>query len=119
MHVNVKVEEVEPGRAVHRRRGGALQRQRDAARRCLYLAHRHRAGALGLVAGGLEDGNDADERAFPRAVREGCITCKKQVLHKTRRTATAEARVYDGEGGLVAMGTGAFRIFEKRGAPVV
>ncbi len=56
---------------------------------------------------------------FLGAVREGCITCKSQVLHKTRRTATAEARVYDGERTLVAIGTGAFRIFEKRGAPVV
>jgi acyl-coenzyme A thioesterase PaaI-like protein len=30
-----------------------------------------------------------------------------------------EGRVYDEEGNLVAVGTGAFRIFEKRGDPVV
>jgi acyl-coenzyme A thioesterase PaaI-like protein len=42
-----------------------------------------------------------------------------EVIHKTRRTATAEARVYDGDGNLVAMGTGAFRIFEKQGNPIV
>jgi acyl-coenzyme A thioesterase PaaI-like protein len=41
------------------------------------------------------------------------------VVHKTRRTATAEGRVYDEEGNLVAMGIGAFRIFEKQGAPSV
>jgi len=56
---------------------------------------------------------------FLGAVRDGCITCKSEVLHKTRRTATAEASVYDGEGTLVAVGTGAFRIFKKRGTPVV
>jgi hypothetical protein len=28
-------------------------------------------------------------------------------------------RVYDEEGNLVAMGIGAFRIFEKQGAPIV
>jgi NAD(P)-dependent dehydrogenase (short-subunit alcohol dehydrogenase family) len=37
-----------------------------------------------------------------------------RVVHRTRRTATAEGRVFDGEGNLVAVGTGAFRIFEKR-----
>jgi hypothetical protein len=42
-----------------------------------------------------------------------------RVVHKTRRTATAEGRVYDEEGNLVAMGIGAFRIFERQGAPIV
>ena len=56
---------------------------------------------------------------FLGAVREGRITCRSEVVHKTRRTATAEGRVYDQEGNLVAMGMGAFRIFEKRGDPIV
>jgi acyl-coenzyme A thioesterase PaaI-like protein len=30
-----------------------------------------------------------------------------------------EIRVRDGEGSLVALGTGTFRIFEKRGDPIV
>jgi acyl-coenzyme A thioesterase PaaI-like protein len=42
-----------------------------------------------------------------------------EVVHRTRRIATLEARVRDGEGNLVALGTGTFRIFEKRGDPVV
>jgi NAD(P)-dependent dehydrogenase (short-subunit alcohol dehydrogenase family) len=37
-----------------------------------------------------------------------------RVVHRTRRTATAEWWVFDGEGNLVAVGTGSFRIFEKR-----
>jgi acyl-coenzyme A thioesterase PaaI-like protein len=40
-------------------------------------------------------------------------------VHRTHRTATAEGRVYDEQGDLVAMGTGSFRIFEKRGNPIV
>jgi NAD(P)-dependent dehydrogenase (short-subunit alcohol dehydrogenase family) len=35
-------------------------------------------------------------------------------VHRTRRTATAEWWVFDEEGNLVAVGTGSFRIFEKR-----
>ncbi len=56
---------------------------------------------------------------FLGAVREGRITCRSEVVHRTRRTATAEGRVYDEEENLVAMGTGAFRIFEKKGNPIV
>jgi len=56
---------------------------------------------------------------FLGAVREGRITCSAEVVHRTRRIATVEARVHDGDGNLVAMGTGTFRIFEKRGDPIV
>ncbi len=56
---------------------------------------------------------------FLGAVREGRITCSAEVVHRTRRIATVEARVRDGDGNLVAMGTGTFRIFEKRGDPIV
>jgi uncharacterized protein (TIGR00369 family) len=56
---------------------------------------------------------------FLGAVSEGRITCQSEVVHRTRRTATAEAKVYDSEGNLVAMGTGAFRVFEKKGSAIV
>jgi acyl-coenzyme A thioesterase PaaI-like protein len=52
-------------------------------------------------------------------VREGRITCSAEVVHRTRRIATVEAKVRDGDQNLVAMGTGTFRIFEKRGDPIV
>ena len=39
---------------------------------------------------------------FLGAVREGRITCSAEVVHRTRRIATVEARVRDGEGNLVA-----------------
>jgi len=56
---------------------------------------------------------------FLGAVREGRITCSAEVVHRTRRIATVEAKVRDGDQNLVAMGTGAFRIFEKHGTPIV
>ena len=56
---------------------------------------------------------------FLGAVREGRITCSAEVVHRTRRIATVEARVRNGEDDLVALGTGTFRIFEKQGDPIV
>ena len=56
---------------------------------------------------------------FLAAVKAGRLTCTGEVVHRTRRTATAEARVRDADGNLVALGTGAFRIFEQQGQPIV
>ena len=56
---------------------------------------------------------------FLGPVREGRITCRSAVVHRTRRTATAEGRVFDEVSLLVAIGTGSFRIFEKQGNPIV
>lgn len=56
---------------------------------------------------------------FLAAVKAGRITCTGEIVHRTRRTATAEAKVRDADGNLVAMGTGAFRIFEQQGHPIV
>ncbi len=48
---------------------------------------------------------------------EDCSACN--VVHRTRRTATAESKVYDADGKLVAMGTAAFRVFDKKGSAIV
>ncbi len=56
---------------------------------------------------------------FLGPVSAGRVVCKGSVVHRTRRTATAEAKAYDDAGNIVAMGTGAFRIFEQHGDPVV
>lgn len=56
---------------------------------------------------------------FLEAVGEKRITRRSEVVHSTRQKATAEGRIFDGEGNLVAMGTGSFRIFEKQGNPIV
>ena len=56
---------------------------------------------------------------FLGPVSGGRISCTADAVHRTRRTATAEAKVRDADGNLVAMGTGAFRIFEQRGHPIM
>jgi len=120
-HIKVKVEEVEPGRAVlyvdaeeiHFNGNGTLHGG-------VYTSLIDNAMGLSVSSlVGLRTATTQMNVHFLGAVREGRITCRSEVIHKTRRTATAEARVYDGEGNLVAMGTGAFRIFEKQGNPIV
>jgi len=56
---------------------------------------------------------------FLGPVSRGRVVCRSEIIHRTRRTATAEARVYDDAGTIVALGTGAFRIFEQSGNPIV
>ena len=56
---------------------------------------------------------------FLAPISGGRIVCTAEVVHRTRRTATAEAKVRDAEGNLLAMGTAAFRIFEQQGQPIV
>jgi uncharacterized protein (TIGR00369 family) len=120
-HIKVKIGEVEPGWAVlyvdveeihfngnNTLHGGVYASLID--------------NAMGLSVSslvGLRTATTQMNVHFLGPVREGRITCKSEVLHKTRRTATAEGRVYDDEGNMVAMGTGAFRIFEKKGNPIV
>ena len=56
---------------VHRHRADTPQRQWEPARRRLRHAYRQRHGALCGVARELEDGDDADERAFPGIRQRG------------------------------------------------
>ena len=56
---------------------------------------------------------------FLAPISTGRIICTAEVVHRTRRTATAEAKVRDADGNLLAMGTAAFRIFEQQGDPIV
>ena len=56
---------------------------------------------------------------FLGPVKEGKITCAAEVVHRTRRSATVEASVSDGEGKFMASCTGTFRIFEQQGDPIV
>ena len=120
-HIGAKVGEVEPGRSV------------------IYIdvgdVHQNGAGTLhgGVYASLIDTGMGLSVLAlvgvrtatiqmnvhFLGAVGGGRITCESEVVHRTRRTATAEAKVRDAEGNLVAMGTGAFRVFEKKGNAIV
>lgn len=120
-HMQIKVDEVDPGLAVlyidvedlHFNGNGTLHGGVYAS-----LID----NAMGLSVSSLVGVRVATTQMnvhFLGAVREGRITCRGEVVHRTRRTATAEGRVYDEEGNLVALGTGGFRIFEKKGNPIV
>jgi uncharacterized protein (TIGR00369 family) len=120
-HIKARVEEVEPGLAVmyidvediHFNGSGTLHGG-------VYTSLID--NTMGLCVSSLVGVRVATTQMnvhFLGAVTGGRITCRGEVVHRTRRTATAEGRVYDEEGNLVAMGTGGFRIFEKKGDPVV
>jgi len=120
-HIGSRVEEVEPGKAVchidvvdiHLNGNGTLHGG-------VYASLIDNAMGLSVAAlVGLRTATIDLDVKFLGAVREGRITCSAEVVHRTRRIATVEARVRDGDGNLVAMGTGTFRIFEKQGDPIV
>jgi uncharacterized protein (TIGR00369 family) len=120
-HIGSKVEEVEPGKAVchidvqdiHLHGNGTLHGG-------VYASLLDNAMGLAVAAlVGLRTATIGLDVHFLGAVREGRITCSAEVVHRTRRIATVEAKVRNGDQNLVAMGTGTFRIFEKRGNPIV
>jgi uncharacterized protein (TIGR00369 family) len=120
-HIGAKVEEVEPGHAVisieveefHLNGAGTLHGGVYAS----LIDNAMGLSVLALV--GVRTATIEMNVHFLGAVREGRITCESEVVHRTRRTATAEAKVRDAEGNLVALGTGAFRVFEKKGNAIV
>jgi uncharacterized protein (TIGR00369 family) len=120
-HIGAKVERVEPGRSVisiaveeiHLNGAGSLHGGVYAS----LIDNAMGLSVLALV--GVRTATIQMNVHFLGAVNAGRITCESEVLHRTRRTATAEAKVRDGEGNLVALGTGAFRVFEKKGSAIV
>ena len=120
-HIGAKVEEVEPGRStiaidvedIHLNGAGTLHGGVYAS----LIDNAMGLSVLALV--GVRTATIEMNVHFLGAVNAGRITCESEVLHRTRRTATAEAKVHDAEGNLVALGTGAFRVFEKKGSAIV
>jgi uncharacterized protein (TIGR00369 family) len=120
-HIGAKVEEVEPGRAViridvkdiHLNGSGTLHGG-------VYASLIDTAMGLSVLAlVGVRTATIQMNVHFLGAVGAGRVTCESEVVHRTRRTATAEAKVLDAEGNLVALGTGAFRVFERKGNAIV
>jgi uncharacterized protein (TIGR00369 family) len=120
-HIGAKVEEVDPGRSViyidvediHLNGTGTLHGGVYAS----LIDNAMGLSVLALV--GVRTATIQMNVHFLGAVGGGRITCESEVLHRTRRTATAEARVRDADGNLVALGTGTFRVFEKKGNAIV
>ena len=114
-HIGAKVQDVQPGRSVisvdvediHLNGAGTLHGGVYAS----LIDNAMGLSVLALV--GVRTATIQMNVHFLGAVSGGRITCRSEVLHRTRRTATAEAKVYDAEDNLVALGTGAFRVFEK------
>jgi uncharacterized protein (TIGR00369 family) len=120
-YIKIRVEEVEPGQAIlyvdvediHCNGNGTLHGG-------VYTSLIDNATGLSVSSlVGLRTATIQMDAHFLESVSGGRITCRGEVVHRTRRTATAEGRVYDEEGNLVATGTGVFRIFEKEGDPIV
>jgi uncharacterized protein (TIGR00369 family) len=120
-HIGAKVEKVKPGRSVisidvediHLNGAGTLHGGVYAS----LIDNAMGLSVLALV--GVRTATIQMNVHFLGAVSGGRITCESEVLHRTRRTATAEAKVYDAESNLVALGTAAFRVFEKPGNAIV
>ena len=120
-HIGAKVEEVGPGRSIisiaveeiHLNGAGTLHGGVYAS----LIDTSMGLSVLALV--GVRTATIEMNVHFLGAVSEGRITCESEVLHRTRRTATAEAKVRNAEGNLVALGTGAFRVFEKKESAIV
>jgi uncharacterized protein (TIGR00369 family) len=120
-HIGAKVETVERGRAtcyidvedLHKNGTGSLHGGVYAS----LIDNAMGLSVLALV--GVRTATIEMNVHFLGAVTGGRITCSSEVVHRTRRTATAEAKVYDPDGNLVAMGTGAFRVFDTKGNAIV
>lgn len=120
-HIRAKVEYAEPGRATlyidvqdfHLNGAGTLHGG-------VYASLIDNTMGLALISEvGVRTATIDLNVRFLGAVREGRVTCRAEVVHRSRRLATLEARVFDSEENLVALGSGTFRIFEQQGRPLV
>jgi uncharacterized protein (TIGR00369 family) len=120
-HIGAKVEEVEPGRSViHIDVEGVHLNGTGTLHGGVYASLIDNAMGLSVLSlVGVRTATIQMNVHFLGAVGGGRITCESEVVHRTRRTATAEAKVHDADGNLVALGTGAFRVFEKPGNAIV
>ncbi|WP_053058047.1 PaaI family thioesterase [Rubrobacter aplysinae] len=120
-HIGSRVEKVEPGRAIlyidvedhHLNGNGTLHGG-------VYASLIDNAMGISVLSKvGLRAATIQMDTRFLGPVNGGRIICHAEVLHRTRRMATAQGSVYDEEGNLVAMGTGTFRVFESEGVTSV
>jgi len=76
-------------------------------------------GIAAIAAAGSRVATMQMDVRFLGPVGEGRVECRAEVVHRTRRTVTAEGKTHDEGGNLVSMGTATFRVFESAGDPAV
>lgn len=113
-HIGLQIDEAEPGRAVF---------HVDIADMHMNGAHMVHGGvhaalmdstmAVALIAAGLHAATTQMNVYYFEPVTGGRLTCVAEIVHRAGRSATLDAKVHDHDGKLVAMATGAFRIFSR------
>ena len=71
------------------------------------------AMAVAIASLGMRGATTQMNVHFVGAARDGRIVCTAEVVHRTGKTATTEARVHDASGELLALSTASFRIFAE------
>lgn len=114
-HVGIRVDEVRAG-------GASCSIDVDAAvhRNGLGVVHGgvhatliDTAMAVSVASLGLRGATTQMNVHFVGAAKDGRLDCCAEIIHRTGKTATAEARVHDAAGELLAVATASFRIFAE------
>jgi uncharacterized protein (TIGR00369 family) len=114
-HVGIRVDEVRAGAstcsiemdgAVHRNGLGVVHGG-------VHATLIDTAMAVSVASLGLRGATTQMNVHFVGAARDGRLVCSAEVVHRTGKTATAEARVHDASGELLALATASFRIFAE------
>jgi uncharacterized protein (TIGR00369 family) len=114
-HVGIAVDEVRPGSA-----SCSIQVDGRIHRNGLGVVHGgvhatliDTAMAVCVASLGLRGATTQMNVHLVGAARDGRLVCRAEVVHRTGKTATAEARVHDAAGELLALATASFRIFAE------
>jgi uncharacterized protein (TIGR00369 family) len=108
----VEVDELGPGRTVfHLDVGDQHMNGAGAVHGGVHATLMDSAMAVALIALGLRVSTTQMTVNYLGPVTGPRITCTAHLIHRTRRTALAEARIHDG-GTLIAIATASFHIIE-------
>lgn len=108
----VEVDEIQPGKAVfHLDVGGHHMNGSGAVHGGVHATLMDSAMAVALIALGLRVSTTQMTVHYLGPVTGPRIVCTAQLIHRTRRTALAEARIHDGD-TLIALATASFHIIE-------
>ncbi|MEX2584565.1 MAG: PaaI family thioesterase [Gemmatimonadota bacterium] len=113
-HIGLTVESVEAGRAVLSVEVGDIHMNgAELVHGGVHASLMDTAMAVALIGMGLHAATTQMNVYYLEPVTGGRLTCVGEVVHRSGRSATLEARVTNDQGKMVAMATGAFRIFSR------